>query len=130
MGAHSAYAIDDTPSQPLIIVGSAHWDTWGTVRDAIAAILESHPRVQLITSGCPTGAEWFATEYIKALDDQVPPVTMRDEELINVRNAIVLAFIKDESQGATAVTERMKRVFWTRVYREDTYPQHSEWSHR
>jgi hypothetical protein len=129
MGAHSANVIDDTPSQPLIIVGSAHWDTWGTIQNAIEGILENHPRIQLITSGCPTGAEWFAAEYISSMGHPAP-VTMRDEELINVRNAIVLAFIKDKSPGATAVTRRLRRLFWTRVFRDDTYPQHTEWSRR
>lgn len=130
MGAHAAEVIDDTPLQPLIIVGSATWDAWGTIEDAIARIIENHPRIQLITSGCPTGAEWFAASHVAAMGNQAAPVTMRDEELTNVRNAIVLAFIKDQSSGAVVVANRLRQVFWTRVHREDTYPQHSEWSRR
>lgn len=131
MGKHAEPVADNTTPQPVIIVGSYFWANWSAVTDALGSVIDMHPRIQLITSGCPTGAEWFASEYVKGLGDDHPvPVTMRDEELARVEHAIVLGFVRNGSPGATAVLDKLKRIFWTRIISDDTFEQHSEWGLR
>lgn len=131
MGKHTAEGGIETPApqqQPIIVVGSASWDNWGAIESALDNATSKHPQPIILTSGCPTGAEWFAREYAKGRGWTVHE--MRDEEFIRVEHAIVIAFIRNESSGATRVTNQLRNKFWTQTMTDNVAPQHTGWEER
>lgn len=116
------------PVQPLIVVGSHDWDNWGAVGDAIRGVSMAHSNLAIITSGCPTGAEWFAREY--AAGQGWTTHAMRDEDQLNVEHALVLGFVRNGSNVAQTHLARLRTRFWTRIIQDDTWPQLSGWEAR
>lgn len=119
-----------TPALTIIVVGSYAWTNKGTVSDALVDLWESHgqPPIQLLTSGCPLGAELIARDLALGFGWEV--VTVRDEELVNIPNAIACVFIKDGSRVASKLAADLERKMWTRVHSEYTVRQVTEWSNR
>lgn len=124
------------PTLVLIVVGSFNWTNRGAVTDALHDIWRQHgePNVQLVTSGCPAGAEAFARELAAGFD--WTHMALRDEELDKVQSALVLGFLTaddpvyDPGYEAAKVVDWLKGRFWTRIYRETTVRQVSPWSRR
>lgn len=118
------------PVQPIIVVGSFDWEGNGAVQEALINWINAHDGVtpMLITSGCPQGAELAARALGEVMSWQMQ--IMRDEELVQVSNAIVFGFIRDESEGATRVLEQLSRRVWTRIFRDETVRQASAWVQR
>lgn len=125
-----------TPPEPgaqvitLIIIGSFGWTNRGAVSDAINELWMLHDKTsfQIVTSGCPQGAEAIAREM--AVGFGWPVVNIRDEELSALPSALVLGFIKDRSLGASELLKTVEEKFWTRIYAETTVRQVSGWVNR
>ena len=119
------------PVEPttIVVIGSADW----VLPSVVGAVLHEwwegagNPPVQLVTSGCPTGAEAAARE----LYQHWHLVTVRDEGLVELQNVLVFAFIRDRSPGATAALKLLRRRGpWERVIRDDTRRNVSPWISR
>lgn len=125
---------DESPVQDaglgIIVVGSFFWDNRGAVTDAIIDVLGNHmtSTATIITSGCPSGAELFANQL--ADERGWTKAVVRDEDMGNIKNAVVLGFIRDGSKGASRVLDGLSKSHWTRVYRDDTVKQLSAWTER
>lgn len=129
MTKHRAEAEEALPAQPVIVVGSYHWDNLSAVGEVLRAAGEKYDdHIVLITSGCPSGAEWYAERVAERYG--WPAHHLRDEEQVNVENALVFAFIRDGSSGASGQLERLSRRFWTKVMRDDDIPQLTGWEGR
>lgn len=119
-------------TEPLVfvVIGSFAWTNSDAVLGALSQVWQEHGNapVVVVTSGCPHGAEEWARYWAERYNQKT--VTMRDEEMQTLSNAICFAFIKDESPGATAALENMKHRAWCRVYREETLRQVSAWASR
>jgi hypothetical protein len=113
----------------VVVVGSADWSQNALVGAVLQEWWENagHPPVQLVTSGCPTGAEAAARQ----LFPQWHLVTVRDEGLAELRDILVFAFIRDHSPGATAALKALRRTSpWERVIRDDIRRNVSPWVNR
>jgi hypothetical protein len=122
---------EEEPPAVVVVVGSFHWDSPGSVTDQLEAWrVDRQPhRVMLITSGCPQGAERVAREYAGLHGWQQQQ--MRDEELVQLPTAIAFLFVKDESAGATRALEIIEQAkIWHRVTRDSTVRMVSPWADR
>jgi hypothetical protein len=125
----------DTPDEQftatVIVVGSFAWENEAAVRDVLESWWHEHnsPHINLVTSGCPRGAEETARKI--GAEHGWTLTQIRDEELILMSQAIAFAFIKDESAGAEqAVAWLEMGKIWHRVVREDTVRTVSPWATR
>ena len=124
------------PKLVVIVVGSSAWTNRGTVTDALHSLWQQHgePDVQLVTSGSPLGAEPMARELAEGFGWD--HAQLRDENLDQVQNALVLGFLVGESTpsfghvGSAEIIDWLSRKFWTRIYREETIRQTSPWANR
>lgn len=115
----------------IIVAGSFHWDNEPAVHEQLRAWWDgrSNPPVLLITSGCPEGAEKHARTFGAA--HGWDHSGLRDEELIQLPQAIAFVFIRDESAGATRVLDILDRAkIWHRVTRDETRRVVSPWADR
>lgn len=121
----------DEPRVQVIVVGSFDWASPATVVDVLDTWWTNHgqPPAQIITSGCPHGAEAIAREY--AMRNNWQLVQVRDEELVTLTNAIAFVFIKDHSPGAEKALGWIEMAkLWHRIHREETVRQVSPWADR
>lgn len=121
------------PAQPavVIVVGSFHWDNEAAVTEQLRSWWNGHgqPAVLLVTSGCPEGAEKHAREFGQL--QGWAHSGLRDEELIQLPQAIAFVFIRDRSPGATRALEIIERSkIWHRVNRDETMRVVSPWAER
>lgn len=115
----------------VIVAGSFHWENESAVHEQLSTWWNGRgdPPVLLITSGCPQGAERHAREFGQAHGWQHSG--LRDEELIQLPQAIAFLFIRDESAGATRVLEILDQAkVWHRVTRDETRRVVSPWADR
>lgn len=117
------------PPTPVIVVGSFAWENAAAVHGALRAWTASQGGVPavLYTSGCPHGAEAQAVEFATSMG--WPTIALRDEELVLVP-APAFVFLRDESSGASALADELRRRTWTRVMRDDTYRVLTRWADR
>lgn len=113
----------------VIVVGSYEWAFRSVVADSLIGwwVAAGQPPVQLVTSGCPAGAEAIAREVGESHGWQ--HVTVRDEDLARV-DGLAFAFVKDASAGAERVLESLRPAHWLRVLRDDTSRVVSQWGER
>jgi hypothetical protein len=113
----------------VVVIGSADWSQHAVIGSVLQEWWENagHPPVQLVTSGCPTGAEATA----RMLYPNWHNVTIRDEGLTELHDVLVFAFIRDHSAGATAALKALRRHHpWERVIRDDISRNVSPWASR
>lgn len=101
----------------LLVTGSRDWDDIVTLRDAInKAVNHLGNRVILVHGACPTGADkladdWFMYAYRRPCSIEAHPADwdiygkragyVRNAEMVNAGADLCLAFIKNESRGAS-----------------------------
>lgn len=118
----------------LLVIGSFEWSNNGAVVEALSQWEMDHVTdgegISVFTSGCPQGAEAAAVTAFGNRHNWNFG-TIRDESILQLRDMVVFAFIKDESEGATAAVELAKQAgLWVRVFREDTHRVVSPWASR
>lgn len=100
----------------LLITGSRNWEDKQAVWDALAPIARALPADQdlvLVHGGCPTGADAMCDEWARGFGAviEVHPANwakhgrmagpIRNAEMVNLGADLVLAFIRDNSRGAS-----------------------------
>lgn len=115
----------------VVVVGSQSWEAGAAVEEILSNWWINHgqPPVNLVTSGCPDGAEAAARKF--AAGNGWDLIQMRDEELQRLAGAIAFVFIRDQSVGASNVLVTVEQAkMWHRVFRDDTVRQVSAWADR
>lgn len=95
----------------ILITGSRTWDDWETIRTALGKEYLEHEDAVMINGDCPQGADYMAKELWKPLPIRLFPADwdkygkragfIRNAEMVALNPDICLAFIKDNSKGAT-----------------------------
>lgn len=110
----------------ILVTGSRHWTNRRLVHTALAAALEAYGRDGMIlTHGhCPTGADHFADEWGQAHVDLGVVVDRhpadwthlgraagpaRNEEMVQLRPDLTLAFLMPDSRGTKDCVRRVVR---------------------
>lgn len=111
----------------LILTGSRTWDDAKTIREALDAVarglIEAGDLELVVRHGaCPNGADAIADMWVRSWTDPALHVTadrhpalwrkfgkragmVRNEQMIALGASLVLAFIRDDSPGATHCAE-------------------------
>lgn len=100
----------------ILITGSRDWTDQQTIWGALAPIARALPADQelvLVHGGCPTGADALCDEWARGFGAviEVHPANwakhgrkagpIRNAEMVNLGADVVLAFIRDNSRGAS-----------------------------
>lgn len=128
----------------VLVTGSRDWLSWVTVWEAIDTAVFTVPQPRLITvvhGNCPRGADRFAQDWCEnlagALEDEYGVrVTeerhpadwkrhgkragfLRNAEMVNLGADVCLAFIRNNSRGASMTADLAQRAgIKTIIYRE------------
>jgi len=110
----------------VIVTGSRSWDDAKTIRLALeavadAAIAAAVPMVTIVHGACPNGADELADQWVRwyrggtlVLAERHPALwrkfgkragMVRNEQMVARGADLVLAFIRDDSPGATHCAE-------------------------
>lgn len=111
----------------LVLTGSRTWDDARTIRDALDAVARGlveagDPELVVRHGACPNGADAIADMWVRSWTDPALHVTadrhpalwqkfgkragmVRNEKMIALGCSLVLAFIRDDSPGATHCAE-------------------------
>lgn len=106
----------------VLITGSRDWDDWVRIAWAFAQIRDDHryrpaddgyPEVTLVSGACPSGADLLAEQLADQFEWRIErhPADwdqygkragfLRNSEMVNLGADVCLAFIKNESRGAS-----------------------------
>lgn len=111
----------------ILVTGSRSWDDAGTIRAALDAVAfgaeqAGYMRLVIVHGACPTGADAIADMWVRTWPVAELSVTaerhpalwqregraagiLRNQRMVNTRPDLVLAFIRDDSPGATHCAE-------------------------
>lgn len=107
----------------VLITGSRSWDDEQTIREALDAVASSaeaagYPQIVVVHGACPNGADAIADRWVcdhpTATAERHPANwhkhgrragMLRNREMVKAGSDLVLAFIRDDSPGATQCAE-------------------------
>lgn len=107
----------------VLVTGSRSWDDEQTIREALDAVASSaeaagYPRIVVVHGACPKGADAIADAWVRAhptaTAERHPAMwnrhgkiagRARNREMVKAGADLVLAFIRDDSPGATHCAE-------------------------
>lgn len=111
----------------LLITGSRAWDDAKTIREALNAVARGlitarDAELVVVHGACPSGADAIGDMWVRSWADRTLHVTaerypalwrkfgkragmVRNQQMIATRPDLVLAFIRDDSPGATHCAE-------------------------
>lgn len=113
------------PRKRILVTGSRDWDDEETIRDALfkAAVEMFGDGMPILVSGrCPTGADAIAEKIVWSWNWVVEPHPadwfvhgkragfIRNAEMVNLGADICLAFIKNNSKGATHTADLAEKA--------------------
>lgn len=120
----------------VLITGSRDWTLWNVLEGAILRLVPDYASgqdVKLVHGGCPSGADEMADNLAGVLGFpvEVHPADwgrygkragfLRNKEMVDAGASICLAFIKNNSRGATMCARLAEEAGIPVVYyREDT----------
>ncbi|MGW2113719.1 SLOG family protein [Streptomyces zhihengii] len=109
----------------VLVTGSRDWPTpdlvWGALNDVRDEALTTDRHLILVHGACPRGADahahqWAttATQFVNGITEEQHPADwslhrraagfIRNAHMVNLGADVLLAFIKDQSRGATHTT--------------------------
>ncbi|OKA03367.1 SLOG family protein [Amycolatopsis regifaucium] len=106
----------------VLVTGSRTWTDTTMIRDALAKIWQWRPDTVLVTGACPRGADKLAEECWTHWGGQIEQWLAdwdrhgraaglrRNEHMVNAGADYCLAFIHDNSRGATHCAEAAQRA--------------------
>lgn len=117
----------------ILITGSRDWTDYQTIFDAIQEQQVNYEKDTVLISGnCPTGADHMAEKVAETLGIRIEyhPADwkqygkragfIRNKEMVDLGATVCLAFIKNNSKGATMTAKlAAKAEIPMLVYRED-----------
>ena len=128
---------NEEPPIRILITGSRDWTDYNRIYEALALQDRCHEhsdcnhRYVLVSGACPTGADVIAEDVAKHFgwDIERHPAYwdlydkraghIRNSEMVNLGADICLAFIKNNSKGATMTAEMAQKAnIETIIYRE------------
>lgn len=113
----------------ILVTGSRDWDDWQALTRALFEAVTDYGEVIVVHGKCPTGADamadWVARNLMPHLE--VAKVTVephparwdelgkragfvRNAEMVNLGADVCLAFIKNESRGATHTADLAEKA--------------------
>lgn len=122
----------------ILVTGSRDWDDWETFSDALHQHIYGNAGkyITIIHGGCPTGADYFASHLAKQLtpgrsSEEVHRAEwekhgraagpIRNREMVDSGFDVCLAFIKNNSKGATGCAKMAEKASGSHVkyFRKD-----------
>ncbi len=105
----------------ILVTGSRDWDDWTTLSNALSAEYE-HRNTIVVHGDCPTGADRMANGWCflldieperhpaqwKVLGRSAGPI--RNTEMVALGADVCLAFIKNNSRGASGCAEMARQA--------------------
>lgn len=114
----------------ILITGSRDWTNWRIIHGALCDYLFEE-QVVLVSGACPTGADRMAEKWARGMGYEVEthPADwdqhgkkagfIRNKEMVDLGADICLAFIKNNSKGATMTLNLAEKAgIRTKVWRE------------
>jgi hypothetical protein len=121
----------------ILITGSRTWNDFAKIYDVLMEYVESRhqPYITLVSGGCPTGADMLCERFAHMFGWRVErhPAQwvkdgvydkragfLRNAEMVNLGADVCIAFIKDNSKGATMTAELAQAAHIpTKIYRDE-----------
>lgn len=125
----------------ILVTGSRDWTDVRAVESALYAALHEHMDQDLVVvhGGCPTGADQFAAQWARMTNvydlrvrQEVHPADwskhgraagpIRNKEMVEAGADLCLAFIRNNSRGASGTVEMARQAgIPVKIWRQD-YP--------
>lgn len=123
----------------ILITGSRDWDDTATITEALQDVWESYdcpPAPTLVSGACPTGADHIAETHWQSLGHPIErhPADWhahgraagprRNQAMVDAGADVCLAFIRDDSRGATQCANAAERAGIPTIRYYDNSPHH------
>lgn len=112
----------------VLVTGSRIWTRWRVIWDALDAVLAEHPDMVLVHGDCPKGADRYADAWARrrAVPVERYPADwntygkragfLRNQTMVDTKPDVCLAFIVDDSRGATHCANAAREAGIATVY--------------